>query len=251
MIDPVTGAMIAQMGSSLIGNMLGSGSQQPTDSYSISQLMLRPESGAESSLAQLQQMLFKMAALSQQPRMPTQINPQMQSYIDQATMGGIDTMTQQAYRQAEEMAMSRGLGGGSSIQANAMGQAMEPAIAQANQMRAQMMYQALQEEIQRMMAQQQFLAQLRQQTIANQIGVQSSPALDRLTQLRMASSPQQQMTMNRKSGGLPEWAGDQFGLPSSGGGGGNWLQQLLPLLGMGTGMLAGKYLFNGQQSQPA
>lgn len=70
MIDPGTATLIAQLGSSLMDGLFGGGEQGPRDSYSVSQLMLKPESASETSMAQLQQALFKLASRNSMEAMP-------------------------------------------------------------------------------------------------------------------------------------------------------------------------------------
>ena len=180
--------------------------------------------------------------LSLQSILSGQLPPEMQQNIHQLAFGGIGQALQAASRQAQEQALSQGVPLSSIQFSNAAG-LQAPLLQQAAQTQAGMSMQGSEQ-----------LMQLRNQYIGNLLALQQSPALDRLTQLRLAASPQTSTSVSRAPGGLPQNAygpetsaqylqrqqqsqqqQQQYAQAAQGGGGGGimgMLAGLAPLLGL-------------------
>jgi hypothetical protein len=155
-----------------------------------------PEGFMESLLAHVQQQLSSKAsgmageALPQQFNMANiaklisgggELSAEMKKRLDELAFGSLNQAGQQAMTAVSDRAAAQGMSG-SSWQGSMYGSMMQPLASQAGQLRSSLEMQ----EVQRQMQQGQMLSQLRQQAFANMIAAQDSPALSRLTSLRLA-----------------------------------------------------------------
>jgi hypothetical protein len=201
--------------SSLLGGLLGGGqttqssSVDPNDVFSRLRTILGPEGADEATLSALQRALaqqFGSMAMGGDGNLPPELSlanissgripPAMQKAIQQASFGSMQQGIDQAMRQAQNYAMSKGLGL-SSLQNQAAFGLMQPLMAQANQQYGQMMMQAMGQ-----------MQDLRNREIANSLALsqQSNEALNRLTQLRVMQGTRENLQMTRFPGGLPMYA---------------------------------------------
>ncbi len=182
---------------------------QPTDIFgsNVSQLQLGQEGQQEKLLAGLQQGLFQGGADALQGGLPPELSlgnlskgelpKASQERIQKLAFSGIDRGLRKASAIASESALARGVPL-SSLQGVQEAALQQPLIEQA-QDRAEALSLS---ELNR-------LEGLRQNFLSNSLALQNSPALQRLTQLRLAQGKQTQenLQLTREPGELP----GQFG----------------------------------------
>lgn len=202
----------AQAGTQIYGALSGgseSNSQfipgvTESDVYSRSRLKLGAETGPESYMAGLQQALFGQGANSLLAGNIPGLNDiaagklpaASLQRIDQMAYGGLTPALRRASGVAQEEALTRGIGL-SSIQSERTAELHQPLMDAAANRAAGLQMQELDR-----------LSGLRQQSIANAMALQNSPALDRLLQIRLAEAEQQNFTQNREPGGTDFGEGD-------------------------------------------
>jgi len=209
-MDPITAAFLGLSGGMLLGGAGGGGGTQtqegftPGDTFAVGQTILGPEGSREAELARLQQLLAGQlmgggdmglgGGLGLQSLTSGMLPSATLANIRQAAYGGLDESMRRASSQAESYAMAKG------VPLSSMQFSMQ------NDLQRPLMAQAMQTEAQMRLAEVGRLQGLRQQEIQNRLAVQQSPALQRLSQLRLAEAIKQNLQMARHPGGLPQYA---------------------------------------------
>lgn len=211
------GALLAA-GLPFLGDLLGIGGQQQaqtqfvpgvtqSDVYGSNQLRLGQESASERELAGLQQNLFRGGAAALQGGLPQElglgnlargeIGGRNQERIRRLAFSGLDEGLRRASSIASENALARGIPL-SSVQGMQEAALQRPLIEQG-QDRMEALSLA---ELGR-------LEGLRQNFLSNSLALQQSPALQRLTELRLAEGKQESLQLTREPGGLPQGMGPE------------------------------------------
>ena len=183
----------------------GSG-ENPTEQVSMGRRRIGPETELERLLAGMQGGLGTMGMLQTMQGSgatlgaidPTRlaagdIGGGARQRIEEQSTLGLDRAIQQAMYQADQQAGRRGIGL-SSVQGAMQANLMQPAVIEAQRTAAELYNQEL-------MRQQ----GLRQQALENLLTMQNMPALNRLLQIRMAESQEQQYSTQREAGDEDFW----------------------------------------------